>query len=326
MSSRPANTDTLEQVAPGKGPHTTVDHKAADYETGSTDYYQRYLEALTHGDARVATLIIDQALASGLVPSKIYFKVLMPAQRELGALWHEGKLTVAEEHLATQITLDQMARLRHLFRPKASLGVRALVATVDGDPHYIGCRVVADFLYLDGWEVDFVGTNTPSKDLVKMVQERDVHLVALGATLEETLPELSRVVGELRALPRPPKIMLGGPVLQSHSTRMSSELKPDALAFDAKQAIEEARRVCGMLDSHASLNQYLKGLGARILDRRKARRFSQQELANGAGLDRAYISSVENGKQNVTIGAIFKLADALEVSVEDLLVDSSRLR
>jgi methanogenic corrinoid protein MtbC1/DNA-binding XRE family transcriptional regulator len=300
--------------------------EGSNLETAASDFYRRYLDALTEGDTRAATSVIDQALASGLVPSKIYLKILMPAQRELGELWHKGSVSVAEEHLATQITLDQMARLRHLFRPKASLGVHALVATVDGDPHYIGCRVVADFLYLDGWEVDFVGTNTPSQDLAQMVQAREVHLVAIGATLEESLPELARVVLALRALPRAPKIMIGGPVLQSYSSRISSELKPDALAFDARQAIEEARRVCGMLGSHASLNQYLKGLGARILERRKARRFSQQELANGAGLDRAYISSVENGKQNVTIGAIFKLADALEVSVEDLLVDSSRLR
>jgi transcriptional regulator with XRE-family HTH domain len=51
---------------------------------------------------------------------------------------------------------------------------------------------------------------------------------------------------------------------------------------------------------------------------------SQQDLADGSGLDRAYISSVENGKQNVTIGAVFKLSDALDIALEDLLVGTGR--
>jgi methanogenic corrinoid protein MtbC1/DNA-binding XRE family transcriptional regulator len=293
---------------------------------GHEQVQSAYLSALLNGSAREAAEIVDRGLALGLSPSKLYLKVLMPAQEAMGNLWHEGKLPIAEEHIATQITINEMSRLRHLFRPKASLGVRAMVTSVDGDPHYIGCRVVADFLFLDGWEVDFLGTDTPSDEIVKHAEKKGIDLVGLGITLAQNLEELKATVKALRSLKKPPRIMLGGPAIQSAPEHIIKELAPDSLAFDAKQAVEEARKICGMLDSHASLNQYLKGLGARILEARKARRFSQQDLADGSSLDRAYISSVENGKQNVTIGAVFKLADALEVSIEDLLVGAGKLK
>jgi len=285
-----------------------------------------YIEALKAGSASAASEAIDRALANGASPSKIYLKVLMPAQVAIGELWHSGKGTISEEHLATQITLSEMTRLRHVMQPKSSLGLRAVIATIDGDPHFLGGRVVADFLFMDGWEVDFLGTNTPSDDLVKFVRSRGADLVGLSITLENSLAELGKAVRDLKALEKSPKIMIGGPAVQRASESILKQLAPDAIAHDAKQAVEEARKICGLLGSHASLNQYLRGMGARILEARKVRKFSQQDLADGSGLDRAYISSVENGKQNVTIGAVFKLADALDIALEELLIGTGRAK
>lgn len=46
---------------------------------------------------------------------------------------------------------------------------------------------------------------------------------------------------------------------------------------------------------------------------------SQGDICRELGLDRAYISNVENGKQNLTISTMEKVAQALGVSVDILL-------
>lgn len=69
-----------------------------------------------------------------------------------------------------------------------------------------------------------------------------------------------------------------------------------------------------------TLQDYLQQLGARIQQTRKGRQLSQKVLAQQAGLDRAYISTIERGKHNVTIGAIMKLSTALGVPLGQLLV------
>lgn len=46
---------------------------------------------------------------------------------------------------------------------------------------------------------------------------------------------------------------------------------------------------------------------------------SQEQLAERAGLDRTYVSSVERGKRNISLNNIFKLAEALNVTPADLV-------
>jgi len=46
---------------------------------------------------------------------------------------------------------------------------------------------------------------------------------------------------------------------------------------------------------------------------------SQGDICRELGLDRAYISNVENGKQNLTISIMEKVAKVLWVSVDKLL-------
>ena len=46
-------------------------------------------------------------------------------------------------------------------------------------------------------------------------------------------------------------------------------------------------------------------------------------MADTAGLERTYISTMEHGKQNVTIGAVVKVAKALDTSLEQLLSSRS---
>lgn len=46
---------------------------------------------------------------------------------------------------------------------------------------------------------------------------------------------------------------------------------------------------------------------------------SQGDICRALGLDRGYISNVENGKQNLTISTMEKFAKVLGVSIDQLL-------
>ncbi|MFQ5709860.1 MAG: helix-turn-helix domain-containing protein [bacterium] len=57
-------------------------------------------------------------------------------------------------------------------------------------------------------------------------------------------------------------------------------------------------------------------IGKRIKQLRAEAGISQMELANLAGLDRTYITSVENGRRNVSIVNIERIAKALNVTLK----------
>lgn len=58
-------------------------------------------------------------------------------------------------------------------------------------------------------------------------------------------------------------------------------------------------------------------VGKRVKDLRNKIGISQEELAEIAGLNRTYITSVECGKRNISIVNIEKLAKALNVSLAE---------
>lgn len=54
-------------------------------------------------------------------------------------------------------------------------------------------------------------------------------------------------------------------------------------------------------------------IGKRIKELRVKQGISQEKLANLAELDRTYVTSVENGKRNISIVNIVKLCKALNI-------------
>ena len=58
-------------------------------------------------------------------------------------------------------------------------------------------------------------------------------------------------------------------------------------------------------------------VGKRVKELRNKLGASQEELADLAGLDRTYITSVESGRRNISIVNIEKLANALKVTLKE---------
>jgi transcriptional regulator with XRE-family HTH domain len=63
----------------------------------------------------------------------------------------------------------------------------------------------------------------------------------------------------------------------------------------------------------------LKIIGKNVTRLRKEKKLSQEQLANLAEIDRTYIGYIENAKYNVSITKLQQIADALEVSVSELI-------
>ncbi|MGY6521456.1 MAG: helix-turn-helix domain-containing protein [Mongoliitalea sp.] len=59
--------------------------------------------------------------------------------------------------------------------------------------------------------------------------------------------------------------------------------------------------------------------GIRLKTLRKEKGLSQEELAERSGLNRPYISGIEQGKRNVSLEVMEKLAEALGVRMMELV-------
>lgn len=66
-------------------------------------------------------------------------------------------------------------------------------------------------------------------------------------------------------------------------------------------------------------NEDLKALGREIRRHRKAKKLSQEQLAERADLHRNYIGYLERGERNPAATTLFQIANALDLGLGDLV-------
>ena len=101
--------------------------------------------------------------------------------RALGEQWRMGALTIAEEHIATETLTRALTRIG-LGLPVAFGARRALLASVEGDNHVLGLRLVELCLRARTWEPVWLGRDTPTDVLIERIEHEKLELVALSAS------------------------------------------------------------------------------------------------------------------------------------------------
>src|SRR3712207_3987550 len=75
-----------------------------------------YVQALLTGDEARAEVLVREAIDLDLTEREVAEEIIAPAMQRIGALWERGEISVADEHLATQITLRVLVLQREAFR------------------------------------------------------------------------------------------------------------------------------------------------------------------------------------------------------------------
>ena len=206
----------------------------------------QYLQRVLEGDARGAIDLVTSAVADGLEPHAAYLEVLVPAQREIGEMWHLGDVSVAEEHFVTATTERAMSIIVQRSDCRPANGRTVVCAAVAGNGHGLGVRVVADFFEMDGWRAVCLGANVPRSDLTVAVQYYDADLVLLSAARINDLKEVGETSSALRGLKdRELKIMAGGAAF-AESPELWRRLGADGHSGSAEEAVALGARLLGI--------------------------------------------------------------------------------
>jgi MerR family transcriptional regulator, light-induced transcriptional regulator len=135
-------------------------------------------------------------------------EIVMPLGEVIGDLWALGKLSVAVEHLASEVVVQQLKA--DLANGPAD-GPVLLASCLSGEHHEWGFLVTLTQLQASGWRVHYLGADLPTKDLVDAAWTLVPRVVALSAADPANvvlhLPELRRLP---RLLPPGTLIVLGG--------------------------------------------------------------------------------------------------------------------
>ena len=204
---------------------------------------RQFLDTVRRADRRTAGQMILDAVRDGTSVKTIYMQVFQRTQREIGRLWQTNQVGVAEEHFCTAATQMIMSQLYPYIFTGERKARRAVIACVGGELHEIGARMVADFLEMSGWDTYFLGANTPPHSILQTVQEHQVEVLALSATMTFHVSEVTNIISSLRSQNSLPTRVLVGGYPFNLSPDLWRKVGADGYAMDAETAVTAADRV-----------------------------------------------------------------------------------
>ncbi|GIF17059.1 cobalamin B12-binding domain-containing protein [Actinoplanes teichomyceticus] len=194
---------------------------------------ERFLHHLVQGDEVAALGCARTLLGAGLEPERILVDLIAPAQVRIGELWHNHRISVAQEHLATAIADRLVTTISQAGSRPAPPRGSVVVACPAGEWHALPARLLAEVLRARGWYVDFLGASVPPDDMSGYLRLRRPDALALSVTLPAYLPQAHRALQTARAAGVPG--LVGGCAFGPDG-RYARRMAADAWAPDALSA------------------------------------------------------------------------------------------
>jgi methanogenic corrinoid protein MtbC1 len=212
---------------------------------GFQELAETYVNVQLRGDRRAALHFVDRLVHEGHSVADIQQHVIAAAQRQIGRMWEESRIGVAQEHMATAISQLALAQLYRYAQPLPARGRKVVVACVEGELHEFPARLVADALDLAGYDTRFLGADVPTGSLLAVLEQESPNLLALSITMPFHGAALLRQVKSVRdhtggLLP----IAIGG-LACTQLRDITAEIRPEILASSAREMVEEANRLFG---------------------------------------------------------------------------------
>jgi len=145
------------------------------------------------GDLVELGRLVDQTLTLSS-HEEAFLDVLAPALGEVGERWACGEVSVAQEHLVSATVRAALETL--LSDERADVHGTAVLACAPGERHEIGLLMLGVLMRSDGWQVAYLGADTPVVDAMALAESLDARAVCFSSASRDGAEELDRALGQ----------------------------------------------------------------------------------------------------------------------------------
>ncbi|MBK1792524.1 MerR family transcriptional regulator [Persicirhabdus sediminis] len=179
-------------------------------DSGSAEIFvERAREATQVFDMHALERVFDEAIVQ-LGYSALLERVMVPFIQLVGQDWQDGHISTAEEHAASHLIKDYLARTARPFTHDASAPC-CVVATPSGQLHEIGAVIASSMAKKMGWNVLYLGPSLPAEEIAGACIHHQAKALCLSIVYPLDDPHLPAELERLRKhLPAETPIIIGG--------------------------------------------------------------------------------------------------------------------
>ncbi len=182
---------------------------------------------------------LELALKEYPAPLDIINGPLMDGMKEVGRLFNENQLIVAEVLQSAEVMKASVAHLEpHMEKNDTSAAKGKIVlATVKGDVHDIGKNLVDIILSNNGYEVIDLGIKVAPAELVETIKREKPDMVGLSGLLVKSAQQMVITAHDMKQAGINVPILVGGAALSRKFTDTKISKEYDGLVLYAKDAM-----------------------------------------------------------------------------------------
>jgi 5-methyltetrahydrofolate--homocysteine methyltransferase len=204
---------------------------------------------------------LNRKLAEGAAPLEIINGPLMRGMDEVGRLFNNNELIVAEVLQSAEAMKAAVAHLQQ-FMEISSVQARGrfLLATVKGDVHDIGKNLVEIIFSNNGYEVINLGIKVPPEELIRAFHEHKPDAIGLSGLLVKSAQQMVVTGEDLRDAGVRVPLLVGGAALSEKFTVTRIAPAYQSPTFYAKDAMTGLQIMNALMDPEAR-EKLLESLG-----------------------------------------------------------------
>jgi len=146
-----------------------------------------YNEAIFDTDRDRALEVVHEALASGMTPEDIVFKVVLPAMDQMiRAISETLDANLAQQYITAQIADSVVTEMIPKFKQAPHVAGHVVIGSAEGDLHSLGKRIVIGCLRARMIEVTDLGVNVSPETFVDEALAHDASVIGISAMMAHT--------------------------------------------------------------------------------------------------------------------------------------------
>ncbi len=193
---------------------------------------------------------LDRKLAEGAGPLDVINGPLMAGMAEVGRLFNNNELIVAEVLQSAEAMKTGVSHLES-FMEKSETSARGkiILATVKGDVHDIGKNLVEIILSNNGYQVVNLGIKVPPEDLIAAYNQHKPDAIGLSGLLVKSAHQMVTTASDLHDHGIQVPLLVGGAALSEKFTNTRIAPSYGAPTLYAKDAMTGLKLMNQLMDT-----------------------------------------------------------------------------
>ena len=210
----------------------------SENQSTATELLNASLTAIHDLDAQQLERVLGQS-AVRLNALAVLDQVVGPLLAVIGERWREGRLRVAQEHVASAVVRTFLGDLLRTYDAKPG-APHLVISTPPRQEHELGALMAAVVAASEGWAHTYLGPNIPVEEIAVVAGLKESRAIALSLIYPPDDPLLVSELRKLRRLaPKDVAILAGGAAASNYGAVLR---KVKATVVTELMALPEALR------------------------------------------------------------------------------------